>query len=440
MHRASVERLPYSASLPPSYVPSPRPSSLLNATRELYLSKRGLLSLRGLVERSPNLETLWVNSNALSNLEGLETATRLLSLFAHNNHLEDIGDCLCACSCLTDLTLHNCRLNDLTKVLGSLSQLEHLRCLSLYGNPISNEADYRLRVIACLPALIVLDDIKVSSDERKTADARFVFSVNQRRRTSALAFGTRGRTGTNLPAIKDSSSAPPVATTLPVFKRVERAASAVLQRKLAQQLAETFEIIDNDASFVDSAGNLLSALSTTAINSSKVDSGAPGDVSKAENLPIASNSHLKLSSTDARRLVMQRTGVRLEEPTAAAAIAAMLALPSPAYQNHADGDSPHNIGGRLGEWDKLRLLKLLKSSAGRQNCVTGQQLLGAVRAMADFGCVAVSPVCNNGNSDETVRAEEFLLSQMRRMDPFGSNLFGIREYVDSLDTGVYQVQ
>ncbi|CAF1118107.1 unnamed protein product [Adineta steineri] len=66
--------------------------------------------------------------------------------------------------CLIDLSYNI--LNDLTKTIESLQNLNKLRILYLHGNPISLIIDYRLYVIDSLEKLLVLDDITITAEER----------------------------------------------------------------------------------------------------------------------------------------------------------------------------------------------------------------------------------------------------------------------------------
>jgi hypothetical protein len=527
MHRTSVERISGGSVMPTARVLESaiaRAPTLvaLRSTRELYLSNRKLLTLRGLVERTQNLEALWVNGNALSSLEGLERLAALRSLFAHDNPLEDLADSLRSCSCLQELTLHNCRLPDLTRILASIEHLENLRLLSLHGNPAANEADYRLQVIARLPALAVLDDCSVTPAERERARLIFPTTADnssgsrgrRKRAEAALAFGTRGRSGTCLRATSRASPGPRGEQTASVAERVRATASRVRHRQLTEELAATFSSFSSASNnrTADSAGAhgtpasaLLSALETVegpvapAVRASMVSRGvtqnallptsatwsnpdgttardamclslvphplhgretglmvsaapraqlsACGAVSDATTAPApsqAASPQPRLDAAGVRRLVMERTGVRLHAPSS------MLSTlgSAPTYGGGSGVLSISFGDGYLGAWDKLRLLRLLSNGAAGA-CVSGQQLISAVKAMADFGCVAVPPVtagatsssdCGGGAVEQDDEAAEaFLRSQMLRMDPFGSDKFGAREFVDSLDSGVYQV-
>lgn len=294
MHRSSIERFA-GASLPPSQVLAsalarPATSNTLRRTSELYLAQRALLSLRGVLNQLPNLEALWVNANALHGLDGLAGATRLRALYAHSNRIDDLGDSLATCSCLGELTLHDNRLSDLEHAIDSLRHLEHLHTLTLHDNPATNEADYRARVIAALPALSLLDNRPVTSTERVAAEARFGDS-GTRKPPAALAFGTRGRNGMTLRAHSDKRSAgtlvPPASPSLadsgrraagpaPVAERIQAEAALVRRRQLALALSDTY------ASFTAAASGAAGAAGP--LDSTAADLGGGLVVSALINL------------------------------------------------------------------------------------------------------------------------------------------------------------
>ena len=73
---------------------------------------------------------------------------------------------------LENLVLINNRVASLSEV-GKLAGSAGLRRLYLNGNPVAEQPDYRLQVIARLPQLKVLDFEKVRKDERTEAARRF---------------------------------------------------------------------------------------------------------------------------------------------------------------------------------------------------------------------------------------------------------------------------
>ncbi|XP_065892235.1 leucine-rich repeat-containing protein 43-like isoform X2 [Dysidea avara] len=70
-------------------------------------------------------------------------------------------------SCLLSLDLSNNLLEDLGLIMETLLPLVNLRNLLLMGNPLALVSAYRSYVVDRLPCLSVLDDIAISSDERK---------------------------------------------------------------------------------------------------------------------------------------------------------------------------------------------------------------------------------------------------------------------------------
>jgi hypothetical protein len=112
---------------------------------------------------------LWLNNNELVSLAGLENNTRLLNLHCHNNRIMRIGGTIRVLKYLVTLTLNCNALNDMDDVLGELQHLSKLTYLDLFDNPITQEDNYRLRVIAALPWVQVLDKHEVGDHERKEA-------------------------------------------------------------------------------------------------------------------------------------------------------------------------------------------------------------------------------------------------------------------------------
>ena len=53
--------------------------------------------------------------------------------------------------------------------LSTLSRLHHLKTLDLFGNPVAEEQHYRLRVIAAVPSLEILDNLRIKDEERVQA-------------------------------------------------------------------------------------------------------------------------------------------------------------------------------------------------------------------------------------------------------------------------------
>ena len=133
---------------------------------ELHLANRNIGWLQGF-DRFVNLEVLWLNDNKLRKLNGLEKNFRLRALHAHNNQLSTLKDSsVSRLVFLDELMLFNNHLEDLHATLKTLSRLRHLKHLDMFGNPLSEEKDYRLHVIKQLPHLEVLDRHVITEQER----------------------------------------------------------------------------------------------------------------------------------------------------------------------------------------------------------------------------------------------------------------------------------
>jgi len=138
---------------------------------QLHLAGRGIERLAKM-EAFVSLDTLWLNDNKLDSLEGLEENFRIKSLYLHNNRFKRLNeDCLSHCTFLTQVTLNGNQLEDLNNVFDELRPCHHLHYLDLFDNPIAQEDNYRLRVIAELPSIEVLDRHAVTAEERVAAKA-----------------------------------------------------------------------------------------------------------------------------------------------------------------------------------------------------------------------------------------------------------------------------
>jgi len=63
---------------------------------------------------------------------------------------------------LNTLTLNGNLLGDIEDVIDELKKLKYLKTLSLFSNPIAQEDNYRLRIIAEIPWVETLDRITVN--------------------------------------------------------------------------------------------------------------------------------------------------------------------------------------------------------------------------------------------------------------------------------------
>ena len=109
----------------------------------------------------------------LENLEGLEENFRIKELYVHGNKIKSgyKEGGLSHCTFLSRLSLNDNKLDDLENVITELKPKNHLKNLDLFGNPIAQEDNYRLRIIGELPTLRMLDRHEITVDERVAAKA-----------------------------------------------------------------------------------------------------------------------------------------------------------------------------------------------------------------------------------------------------------------------------
>jgi hypothetical protein len=136
---------------------------------ELHLGGKRITHLEGF-DKFTTLSTLWINNNKICVLNGLDSNFRLRNLHAHNNRIRSLqNSSLNSFKFLTTLTLNDNLLDNLTDTIESLKCLKHLKSLDLFGNPISQEDNYRLIVLSELTWLEILDRTPVTVSELKDA-------------------------------------------------------------------------------------------------------------------------------------------------------------------------------------------------------------------------------------------------------------------------------
>ena len=182
----------------------------------LYLHYKGFTTIAHL-EPYVNLKALWLNNNAISQIEGLTTLKSLKCLYLGNNLIDEISGLeslqqldtlslshnyiskitgLSFCPNLKTLELDHNKLrnpDDLAGVLEAphlqvlnitdnnifderfveiLSGLKELRVLRANGNPVCREMkNYRRRIILMFPELTYLDDSPINEEDRRLAKA-----------------------------------------------------------------------------------------------------------------------------------------------------------------------------------------------------------------------------------------------------------------------------
>lgn len=157
---------------------------------EVHLADRELDYLEHF-EDFPNLEAVWLNNNKVSllkifqllhhisifysklllqlrTLDAISTNFRIKKVYAENNVLDNIEG-LKKFKFLDTLLLSGNRLRNLDKFISFLQKFAFLEHLDLFGNPLSEEPDYRLKVIYNMPQIKILDRHPITHEERLKA-------------------------------------------------------------------------------------------------------------------------------------------------------------------------------------------------------------------------------------------------------------------------------
>ncbi|CAF0926198.1 unnamed protein product [Rotaria sordida] len=115
------------------------------------------------------LRSLDLSGNFLSSINEIEKENNQLeSLALSFNEINQISDVFSiekwSNLCLLDISYN--MLRNLKETIESLKHLSKLRILYLHGNPLSLLVDYRIYVVNSLEKLIILDDIRITAEER----------------------------------------------------------------------------------------------------------------------------------------------------------------------------------------------------------------------------------------------------------------------------------
>ena len=109
-------------------------------------------------EKFISLKTLWLNGNKLQSITGLDENVQLNNLHLHCNRIKRLGkNALAQFKLLSRLTLNDNLLDDFDGTLLELKCMRNLLSLDLHNNPIAEEDNYRLRVLAVIPSLRIFD-------------------------------------------------------------------------------------------------------------------------------------------------------------------------------------------------------------------------------------------------------------------------------------------
>ena len=172
---------------------------------ELYMADREIEVVANF-GKFVNLEVLWLNNNHLQRIDGLDANFRIKKLYVHCNRIRTLAGSLSKFTFLEELHAQNNEISNLQACLTTLGHMHHIKTLSLYNNPVAEEDNYRLQVIAALPSLEVLDKHAVTAADRVAASR---FSPG-RRGGRPVASNTRRR---GLGAVPPAGTASPKEVT-----------------------------------------------------------------------------------------------------------------------------------------------------------------------------------------------------------------------------------
>lgn len=167
--RAAVEDPDSIMPLDPYQCIAKRNMKYASECTEVYLAKRGASELSDNFRDFPGLEVVWLNGNRLARLPHLETNFRIREVYAQDNRLVSLSG-IASFRFLRVLLARNNQLRNLDKQLQLLEKFAFLKKLDLFGNPVAEEPDYRLRLIYRIPQVEILDQRVVKDAERARAD------------------------------------------------------------------------------------------------------------------------------------------------------------------------------------------------------------------------------------------------------------------------------
>jgi len=166
-----------------------RSPQYFNAVRQRELDLRG--NKIGVIENLGATEDQYasidISDNEIVKLEGFPHLKRLTTLLANNNRIARINPNVgAALPNLETLVLTNNRLSNLVD-LDSLAKLVNLQYLCLLDNVVTKKPNYRLYLIHKLPKLRLLDFKKVKLKEREEAGKLFATENGEPSKTPAPA-------------------------------------------------------------------------------------------------------------------------------------------------------------------------------------------------------------------------------------------------------------
>ncbi|XP_073090808.1 dynein regulatory complex subunit 3 [Manis javanica] len=143
--------------------------------RKLQLDNNIIERIEGL-ENLTHLVWLDLSFNNIETIEGLDTLANLEDLSLSSNRIAKI-DSLDALVKLQVLSLGNNQICNMMNII-YLRQFKALRTLSLSGNPIAEEEDYKMFTCAYLPDLMYLDFRRIDDHMKELAAIKHQYSID----------------------------------------------------------------------------------------------------------------------------------------------------------------------------------------------------------------------------------------------------------------------
>ena len=167
-----VDMCPIAASLVLSFQNIGKIENLvgLESLTKLCLDNNQIKDIVGL-DHLVNLKWLDLSFNNIQVIDGLRSLKQLEDLSLYSNKISSIEG-LDQCTSLQCLSLGNNKIDSLEQVI-RLRQLSSLRMLTLAGNPICDEAEYKMTILAYVDALNYLDYALVDENEKSNAKEQY---------------------------------------------------------------------------------------------------------------------------------------------------------------------------------------------------------------------------------------------------------------------------
>lgn len=154
-----------------------RSSHCAQQCKVLFLNNKQCTKFSSDFKHFSNIEALWVDNNKLRSISGIDSNFRVKEVYARSNHITTLEGSLLKFKFLEVLLLSDNSIRKLNSVLKILVNLHNLKRLDLYGNPVADESDYRLKLIYHCPQIQTLDRHMITQEERNLA-AQIVPNLN----------------------------------------------------------------------------------------------------------------------------------------------------------------------------------------------------------------------------------------------------------------------